>query len=423
MIVPIENDWGSRSHTLTLVLMGTTVVGSYLCYRMVVPFLPMLAWSLALAVMFTPLQKRLESKIKSTSLAALVSVLVIGLMVVIPATFVGQRIILQSVKGAHLVKAKIDSGEWIRAIESRPRLGKIVDGIQQQIDLPATVTSITNWLTNVTGSIIKGSVFQAISLCLTFYLIFFFLRDRRALLLSIRSYSPLSEAEMDRLFGRISDTIYATIYGTLAVSAAQGLLGGLMFWWLGLSAPLLWGVVMALLAIVPVLGAFIIWIPAVLFLAMEGNWGKALILAVWGFAVVGSIDNLLRPILVGKRLKLHTVLLFISVVGGLIVFGASGLILGPVVLTFTMVILETWRERTAGESMASVDLEKSVLLAIENESGPEGKMPVPQNPCSPELSGVDSEEFFQGKKSWAANPSNRNQDPDGEPIDRSNSPG
>ena len=120
-----------------------------------------------------------------------------------------------------------------------------------------------------------------------------------------------------------------------------------MFWWLDLPLPLFWGVVMALLALVPVLGVFIIWIPAALFLALEGSWGKALILTVWGGAVVGTIDNLLRPILVGKRLKLHTILAFLSVVGGLMFFGASGLILGPLSLTVTTVLLEIWRRRTA----------------------------------------------------------------------------
>jgi predicted PurR-regulated permease PerM len=104
--------------------------------------------------------------------------------------------------------------------------------------------------------------------------------------------------------------------------------------------------VMALLAVVPVLGAFVVWIPAALFLALEGSWGKALILTLWGMLVVGTIDNLLRPLLVGNRLKLHTVLAFMSVVGGLILFGPAGLILGPVALTFTMVLLETWPSRT-----------------------------------------------------------------------------
>ena len=191
-----------------------------------------------------------------------------------------------------------------------------------------------------------------IGFCLTFYLLFYFLRDRRAALQSLKSFSPLSGPEMNRLFGRVGDTIHATVYGTLAVSAVQGLLGGLMFWGLGLPVPLLWGVVMGLLAVVPVLGAFVVWIPAALFLALEGSWGKALILTLWGGGVVAGIDNLLYPILVGNRLKMHTVLAFISVVGGLIVFGPSGLILGPVTLTFTLVLLETWRSRTEAEPHA-----------------------------------------------------------------------
>jgi predicted PurR-regulated permease PerM len=143
----------------------------------------------------------------------------------------------------------------------------------------------------------------------------------------------------------VNDTVHATIYGTLAVAAVQGTLGGLMFWWLGLAAPVLWGLVMGVLAVVPVLGAFVIWIPAALFLALEGSWGRALVLAVWGGVVVAGIDNLLYPILVGNRLKLHTVPAFMAIVGGLIVFGPSGLILGPVTLTVTVLLLEIWRSR------------------------------------------------------------------------------
>lgn len=120
-----------------------------------------------------------------------------------------------------------------------------------------------------------------------------------------------------------------------------------MFWWLDLPLPLFWGVVMALLALVPVLGVFIIWIPAALFLALEGSWGKALILSLWGGIVVGSVDNLLCPILVGNRLKQHTILAFMSLVGGVLVFGPSGLIMGPVPLTLVTVLLEFWRKRTS----------------------------------------------------------------------------
>jgi len=205
--------------------------------------------------------------------------------------------------------------------------------------------------------------------CLIFYFLFFLLRDRHAGLSILRSMVPLTEGEMNHLLIRLGDTIHAAIYGTMAVAAIQGLLGGLMFWALGLPGPLLWGVIMALFAIVPVLGAFVIWLPAALFLVMDGHAGKALILATWGTLVVGTIDNLLRPILVGNRLKLHTVLVFISVIGGLVVFGASGLILGPVVFTMTMVLLELWPHRVVATGMI---VKPAALSRWENEGGLEG---------------------------------------------------
>ena len=331
----------------TIVLGVATAFGFYLCYKIAVPFLSALAWALALAVVFAPFQCWLEARLKRPSLAAGIAVLVIGLIVVAPVTFVGQRLLLQATKGAEVVEARISSGEWRRTLDAQPRLAALMDKIEQRVDLPGAMKKLAAWLSSLAGNIVKGSVVEAFSICMVFYLLFFFLRDRHAALQSLRSLAPLSAMEMDRLCGRVNDTIYVTVYGTLIVAAVQGLLGGLMFWWLGLSAPLLWGVVMALLAVVPVLGAFVVWIPAALFLAMEGSWGKALILTLWGMLVVGTIDNLLRPILMGNRLKVHTVLAFLSVVGGLMLFGPAGLILGPVTLTLTTGLLEIWGGRIA----------------------------------------------------------------------------
>lgn len=348
----IDSDWGTLSHVHTLILMIVTGLGIYLCYRMALPFLAVLAWALTLAVLFSPLQHWLESKLKQPSLAALISILLIGLIVVVPAIFVGQQLILQAVKGSLLIETKINSGEWRRTLEAQPQLAPILDKIEQHVDLPGTLKTFTSWLGVTAGNIVKGSVFQFLGLCLVFYMLFFFIRDRQLALQSIKSLSPLSETEMENMFKRVGDTIHATVYGTFAIAAVQGLLGGLMFWWLELPAPLLWGLMMSLLAIVPMLGASVIWAPAALFLALEGNVGSALMLAVWGILVVSTIDNLLRPIFVGNRLKLHTILAFMSVVGGLVLFGPAGLILGPVILTVTMLLLEIWFKRTAVRASA-----------------------------------------------------------------------
>ena len=347
MAGPLAKDWGSRGHIRTLVLLVATAFGIYLCYRLAAPFVSAITWAVALAVLFTPFQRWMEKKIKRPGIAALVAVMTISMSVAVTVTFIGQRLIGESVKGVEIIKTKIESGEWRRVIEAQPRLAPVADWIETQLDLSGSIKDLAAWLTTTAGSILKGSVVNVIGFGLTFYLLFFFLRDRRRALTAMRSLSPLSEVEMDRMFSRVGDSVYAIVYGTLVVAALQGLLGGLMFWWLGLPAPIIWGLVMAFLAVVPVLGAFVIWIPAAVFLALEGSWGKAVILALWGMLVVGTIDNLLRPILVGNRLKLHTVLAFMSVVGGLLLFGPSGLILGPVALTVTTVLLEIWRNRAA----------------------------------------------------------------------------
>ncbi len=350
---PAEQDWGSRNHVQTLVLMLATILGIYLCFQLALPFLSVLLWALTLAVMFTPLQRWLESKFKHPNLAALISILIIGLIVITPTLLIGEQLLTQVVKGSQLVEAKLNSGEWRRIFEAEPQLAAIVTKIDQYINFPEMIKTLNEKLGNAAGAIVKGSIFQVIGLVLVFYMLFFLLRDRHWALKSITSLSPLSKAEMDKLFNQVGDTIHATVYGTFAIAAIQGTLGGLMFWWLDLPAPFLWGLVMSFLAIVPMLGASIVWMPAALFLALEGNWGSALLLIFWGMLIVGTIDNLLRPVFVGNRLKLHTILVFISVIGGLLQFGAAGIILGPVTLAVTIALLEIWDKRNSVEVVKS----------------------------------------------------------------------
>ena len=340
-----SSDRGSRIQVRALVLMAMTVGGLYLCYRMALPFLPALAWALALALLLVPMQRWLESKVRSPGLAAGILVLVVGVVVLFPAMLVLDRMIAEASNAASTINAMTAPGQWRVKLAAYPLLAPAADWMERQFDLPDTVSAITSWLTGAVASMARESVVQLIGMVLTLYLLFYFLRDRRSILASIESLSPLSRADTARLFGDVDDTVHATVYGTLIVAMVQGTLGGLMFWWLGLPAPLLWGVVMGLLAVVPVLGAFIVWIPAAIFLLLDGSGGKALILTLWGSIVVGGIDNVLYPMLVGRRLKMHTLLAFVSIVGGLVVFGSSGLILGPVTFAITRLLLEIWNRR------------------------------------------------------------------------------
>jgi predicted PurR-regulated permease PerM len=161
---------------------------------------------------------------------------------------------------------------------------------------------------------------------------------------------PLPDQDSSRLLSWTESAIHATIYGRFAVAAVQGILGGLMFWFLGLGAPLLWGTLMILFSLVPMLGAFIIWVPAAIILTIQGTWVKALILTIWGGLVIGLVDNLLYPLIVGDRLRVHSLLIFFSAIGGLAAFGASGIVLGPVVLAVAMGLIQLWQQRISPEA-------------------------------------------------------------------------
>lgn len=340
-------DWGSRAHVHTLVMFAFTLIALYLSYQMAAPFLPALAWALAITVLALPFHRVLCARIPHPDLAAAITVFAAAVTIVAPVILVSSNLIDEAADAARSVQGQVETGQWRQLMAPYPRLLPVVDWLDRQFNLPQTIKAISVGLAGFAGEFLRGSLQQAIMLLLTFYLLFYFLRDREAALNSIRRLSPLSTGQMAHLFRRLGDTLHATLYGTFVVAMVQGALGGLMFWWLELPSPLLWGVVMGLLAIIPVLGAFVVWIPAALFLLAIGAPGKALILAIWGTVVVGGIDNLLYPMLVGNRMRMHTVLVFISIVGGLFVFGAAGLILGPVVLTVTSVLLEVWRHQNA----------------------------------------------------------------------------
>ena len=338
-------------------LVAVTISGLFLSYLLAVPFLSALISAVALTVILMPLQRRVERTIKRAGIASGVTVTLAAVFLIGPTFIVGERILSEASSAARLISDNVRSGAWRNMISDHPHLAPAAAWIEQQFNLPRTAENAVSLLTSIATALVQGSGTQLVRVIITFYFLFYFLRDRRSALTALAVLSPLDKADMRALTARVADTIRATVYGTFVVAIIQGWLGGLMFWWLGLPTPLLWGIVMGLLAIIPVLGAFIIWIPAAIFLWSTGHPGNALILILWGTIVVGGIDNLIYPMLVGKRLKMHTVPTFISLVGGLIVFGAPGLILGPVVLTVTMFLVEYWRvhiDQRHGADLTSV---------------------------------------------------------------------
>lgn len=351
-IPPTSDGWVTRERALLLVLAVATGFAFYLCLEMARPFLPALAWALALAVVARPLHDGIAARVPHADVAAGLAVALVGVLLIVPTIFVGHQLAGELTQGIEQAQAGIETGRWRAAAERLPWLAPALRWVDENLDVRGEVPQALQALAGNFTALLRGSVWAIVQLLLTLFALYFFFRDRREILRRVRALVPLSEAETDQVFRRVSDTVHATVYGTLLVALIQGTLGGLMFWGLGLPAPVVWGAVMALLAVVPYLGAFVVWAPAAVVLALEGSWGKALILTAWGTIIVGLIDNLLYPVFVGQRLRLHTLLAFLAIVGGLVVFGASGVVLGPVVLAITIALVDVWQRRTAGGQTA-----------------------------------------------------------------------
>lgn len=340
-----EHSWPNSDQIRFLIVVSVTGLGLYLCYLLTVPFLASLTWALVLSVTFSHAHQNVEMRIKHPNLAAGISVAAILILVVFPVVLVVQQLAQETAKGAVYIEAQIRNGEWREALVGPPILARAVQWAEQQLDLAATAGTVSSFLTRLGTSVLLNSISHFLNLVLTFYMLFYFLRDRRVIIHKLQALSSLTSTETRYVLRRFVDTIHATVFGKLVVAAVQGTLSGLMFWWLGLPLPILWGAVMGLLSIVPVLGAFVVWVPAAIYLALEGNWGKALILTAWGMGVVATIDNILYPMLVGDRLKLHAVPTFIGAIGGVLAFGAAGLILGPAIISVTLALIKILRKR------------------------------------------------------------------------------
>jgi predicted PurR-regulated permease PerM len=345
----------SHERTQSLVLFCATVVAVVLCYLLVHPFLPAFAWAVALAVVAHPLHVRIRRLIRYRTLAAAVSVTIVVVLLVVPAVFIASELTREVSALSAKLTDEWTSGKWQAFLAGHPEVANFLDSAQVHFNPADARAKAAN---AAMGSGLPGFVTQGVEIVvqtlIAFFLLFYFFRDQSRFVRGIEHLIPLSKKETDQALERIAEMLHATIYGTIAVAFIQGTLGGLMFWWLGLPSPLLWGVVMGMLAIVPVLGAFIVWIPAAIYLALSGDMGKAVILTVWGAIVIGFIDNLLYPLFVGQRARLHTVPVFIAIMGGLAMFGSAGMIVGPVILVVTVGLLHVWRERMDRDSQARV---------------------------------------------------------------------
>ncbi|HEY8462352.1 MAG TPA: AI-2E family transporter, partial [Blastocatellia bacterium] len=318
-----------------LALLALTAVALYVCWLMLLPFVNVLAWASVLAILFHPIHKRLVAITKRPSWSALLSTLIVIAVIVIPMT------LLTVVVSKEIGEMAKNAREFFSSLSDpeSPAIGWITSRFERYFGHLDLQGYLLDRLESFSGAIagrtlgflggVVGIIFQIFFTVFTMYYLF---RDGDRIYRAMLEAIPLNKAETQRIFDRTHEVIHASVYGVIVIAMVQGTLGGLAFASLGLPSPVVWGVVMFFLSMIPMVGSSVVWVPTAIYLVMSGHYGKALALALWGALVIGTVDNFLRPKLVGERARLHELLIFFSVLGGLQIWGPLGLVLGPVMI-------------------------------------------------------------------------------------------
>ncbi|MBT2323962.1 AI-2E family transporter [Variovorax paradoxus] len=315
-------------------------------FGVLMPFFGAVLWGVALAILFTPLYKRLlRTMPKRRNLAALATLTICLVIVIIPVSMVTASLVQE----VSLVTQKIRSGEisfvryfqqivaalpqWLLNLLDRFGLGNM-EALLARISQGAAQGSqaIAAQAVNIGQNTFEFLV----SFFVMLYLLYFLLRDGTELSKTVREALPMARPHTHYLLNKFTTVIRATIKGNVAVAIVQGALGGLAFWFLDVQGALLWAVLMAFLSLLPAVGAALIWLPVALYFLATGEIWQGVFLVVFGVVVIGLVDNVLRPVLVGKDTQMPDYIVLMSTIGGMALFGVNGFVIGPVIAALFM---------------------------------------------------------------------------------------
>jgi predicted PurR-regulated permease PerM len=324
----------------------------WLLYLVLRPLLAPIIWALLLVHLFWPLHRRLLPRMpRWPNFEALLISLAVVVVLILPTVLLATLIAREAIAASHRLAEMLQSGQpnWITRLQEQPLVQSGLAWLRETQqgggeDLQSSILEaarqaslfIGSQISQILGNIL-GFVFAVGITTLT---MFFLFRDGAAWLAWARTLIPIRQETQQLVLTQIDQTVTAVVYGNLVVAAAQGLLGGIGFWIVGLPSVILWASVMAVLSLIPLLGSFLVWLPAAVILLLQGEIWRGLFLIGWGVLVVGLADNLLRPLLIGARARLPTLMIFLSLIGGIQAFGVLGLVIGPLAVAVTLALLE-----------------------------------------------------------------------------------
>jgi predicted PurR-regulated permease PerM len=341
----------TSSQLTTVLSYGAILLLGYFVFVIVEPFLVPLAWSAVLAIFFYPLHQKLLKSMKPTS-AALTSTLGVTLLLIVPALVVlvltarealDATARLQNILAAHgqgpneelLPRAE----EWIRV-----RLPESWRSLDISSPLQQAAEKIATFLGARFASLLKNTVSFFVDLFILIFALFFMFRDGDEIVRGAKHLLPFDKDIQTDMLEESKELIFASVAVGLLLAVIQGVLGGISFALVGISAPIFWGVLIAFFSLVPVVGSLLIWGPAILWLGFSGHWGKALLVLVICGGVSTVADNIVRPLLLRNRTRLNELLLFIGVLGGIETFGLLGLVVGPTIVAAAMGVFRVYMD-------------------------------------------------------------------------------
>jgi predicted PurR-regulated permease PerM len=338
----------TTSDRLTTVLSyGALLLLGYLVFRIFEPFFEPLAWSAVLAIFFYPVHEHIRKRLPPNR-AALVSTLGVTLLLIVPAVVLLIYTTRQAIDAtAKVQETLLDPDKalpshalsWVRG--QLPVAWRTADFSQP---LRQGAEKIAAFIGSSFARLVKNLFSFFLNLFIVIFALFFMFRDGDRMVRGLRHLIPFDESIQKDMLNESRELIFASVAVALVIAGMQGVLGGTAFTIGGISAPVFWGVVIAFFSLVPVVGSALIWVPAALFLAFSGHWGKGIfIVAVCG-GVAGVADNIVRPLLLRNRTQLNDLLLFISVLGGLEVFGLLGLVAGPTIVAAAMGVFRVYMD-------------------------------------------------------------------------------
>ena len=367
-MISLENYRGLQRKTFLLILILVTIA----FVAILLPFYGAVFWAGILALLFTPLQRRLLGVMpRRPNLAALCTLSFILFLVILPVTLISATMVRQATNVYGRISSReIDFGRYLEQV-----IGLLPDWLRGQLQqsglldlaglqerLGESASQLGQYLAPQAINIGQNTLSFLVGFGVMLYLLFFLLRDGRSLAGQIRNAIPLAEGQKHHLLKKFATVIKATVKGNIAVAATQGALGGLILWALGIQGALFWAVVMAFLSLLPAVGAAIIWGPIALYFLATGAVWQGVVLIAWGILVIGLVDNVLRPILVGKDTKMPDYVVLITTLGGLSIFGINGFVIGPLVAAL---FIAAWDLFASPEKVAAEEAQDAALEAQE----------------------------------------------------------